>query len=1606
MADCTFKIKTDNGITPELTLLQLHAILRTIHMDSDNVNELITKMTQQKGVKYQLSQEDVQDKLQNLFKSEKTKIKNLKDQLADESLLLDGAITATQLVEIEHKNLRSFASATNMDDYINAEISRIQEEKAAKGETITQDDKDKIHKQAFMWTQTAKDGGLLHGYAPIAYLHSLSDNTNYSAYQNDLKTQTEESTEEPKESLFKLLAGRFIDTQTAINQIDQCMKSVNHIINSQLQGVGNAQKRVIVGQHLSAELLEDVIEGVKRVGARFDRIYIDGFGRVHVFNFKFSQSESKDWAIAKKEKYQLELAVIKEILKQHGIDVTGASFYDIPIHVIYEGEPTYNGTQYIPPKIKKLQAEGDSLISGNISNSGTSSPMAKNEEKLQRLFPKVEANTQKLDSIDFDFNIDNATALIQAVNPEFNAERSGIQISARAYIKAEKNKSINLSEDGTHWVIIFPNGNKIETSTLREEELFSVVNEHIEDLSIKLPIVTSELVKSVENAYARGSAQFERFGFKNNSQFIQERLSKYFMRDSNEKPIWQPLLHNQLAQVGIFLFKNTITGTIDVVKFSALKLQEKIPTTHKFQDNILGYYEMDMENVTYLKSSYGDMELLFTTAILNELVTGNKLEKPVFGAIKIISPYYRGEANYQDSDFAIKEFGKITSYLNKREDIGHKFVNNFNQNNIADPLVSIIEEIEAIKSYTDINKSLLEGMNSAIDLSMLKNAKTEAARVQGMLQIKTYIESKWGEDPDKILDKLHSPNRATRILAQIYLDACVYYSKYIGLGKVQVKYFNTFKRQVIRTDSHPDENFRLIGNLYARELDALAFDFQKLYAPIRNDFLKFYETKGLSSSEQFFVGSAKGLYSKMFRRDPQNQKMLWQFVNPYDEAQCKEYQLDKDEIAILKKSLFHINKTRARAKGKEFNFTSVEDPALKTYIKENSNTYFLVPLLKRSTNIKENAIDWINNKKRLFKKLETSENINETLRELFQPTDRRMIDDANKEESIYDLTVSNKLIMSEDPEGREVLLAQHDDNYFETNIEYIVNEYLFAALNYEHMKAMELKGKAILFRLHLQARESGPRQARIIEDSIKAGEDFLKLNVYNKSLMSESGQKLANMMKPAKRIMSNLLIMGNLRAAFRDSFEGLMQNTVRTLTKFNTNLMTSNVYKAYGVVLKDIFSNDRTLNIVSELCLRYRLSNTDAAKVNERSKFGKGGITNPSYLGYSTLRGPDFLNRMTLFVARCLQDGTFGAYDLNDQNELVYYAARDERFKIFFEGLTEHPKYKESKAAYFSAVREWNENHNEEDRISYDISQDQLPEPYSYKDIESFKEFSNMIYAAYDTYAKAGYEQLALGQTLGVFSTWFNGITAAWLRERGEYESQFRIRDENGNLLIKHNAAGNELYFNDYGNILEKRKDGTYWDDHNQQVEVDEKTLVPVIDKVPVMIQGIINTFKDVWAVVSAGNIRENWYSKVWKYESNRANIYRVLSDLIMMILFGIIFGNVFFEGIAEKKYNEHKKEKEADNLALDLGLELLYKGTYNSFDGFFGPITVAQYILNDMDPSAAKLNLQLINQGVNTLRGQQSVGKFFYSNMPIFRTFKDTIKMYSPESFKANTSN
>lgn len=97
------------------------------------------------------------------------------------------------------------------------------------------------------------------------------------------------------------------------------------------------------------------------------------------------------------------------------------------------------------------------------------------------------------------------------------------------------------------------------------------------------------------------------------------------------------------------------------------------------------------------------------------------------------------------------------------------------------------------------------------------------------------------------------------------------------------------------------------------------------------------------------------------------------------------------------------------------------------------------------------------------------------------------------------------------------------------------------------------------------------------------------------------------------------------------------------------------------------------------------------ARITEGLSSNRGGIFNWDNWAYSTLRKPDFFNRMVLFVARCMEDGVWDAYSM-DGDTLVYDWKKDKRFSLLTKNpntLSESDKkeYYKQKGLYLGKVK-------------------------------------------------------------------------------------------------------------------------------------------------------------------------------------------------------------------------------------------------------------------------------------------------------------------------------
>lgn len=170
---------------------------------------------------------------------------------------------------------------------------------------------------------------------------------------------------------------------------------------------------------------------------------------------------------------------------------------------------------------------------------------------------------------------------------------------------------------------------------------------------------------------------------------------------------------------------------------------------------------------------------------------------------------------------------------------------------------------------------------------------------------------------------------------------------------------------------------------------------------------------------------------------------------------------------------------------------------------------------------------------------------------------------------------------------------------------------------------------------------------------------------------------------------------------------------------------------------------------------------------------------------------PDYVNRLSLFLAKMIHDGAYDAHTLNEDNELVYDPTKDDRFSHYFKmrdkyGMvfTNDTKYNKQRSLYLTMIDDFNaERLTADETLLTEI--DIIPRAYTNKDRESIKTFTDTAYGYYDHERTPMIKHLPQGIIFGQFLTFWPAKMKYYLGKPDQntkigYYGHKYIEDENG----------------------------------------------------------------------------------------------------------------------------------------------------------------------------------------------------------------------------------
>lgn len=1308
----------------------------------------------------------------------------------------------------------------------------------------------------------------------------------------------------------------------------------------------------------NVNLMSKIKDTSSEIFGHIDYLFVGQDGTLHLYLFKTTSEHPSNWVNVKQEKYKYELAFLKRMLANNGINVQNIDLNLVPVQLTYDNDYT---------QLKSAQVLN--AISYSTRYSGSEYAMAKYDREVE-----VFMEDNSITNYTPEKAVEIADNINKAIFPELNIKKEGyIGQSARMWIATAPNTDPTGTEplvikevDDGYQVIIKGKEHKITSrkDKNKNEEILKLVSSYVSELEDYKGYSSQKIKEALANSYSKGFLTFEGIRrFEGVSRRLNLVFGKYFSeytenKDTNSKNYHWELLDN-LIDANVLIFRNKLTNVIDVVSLSNFNLNSQV--TFNKGNNVLGSYFRDTDSrKSDLSNDWGNIEAVRTMELLNEILPQftNGSTKYKLGTLNVVSAigdnYYR---TFNIGQFNKDHFQKILKEV-KNENQKIEISNNFSKASFVNPVDAILSEYQRIiegKPEYEKNKLAYYGFEQLTEASTTyEQTKILQSLIQQIFSMNRQL-----QNPDEFQKALEGPSGSKRDIARL-LDLT---TKALGHITGQSVSYQTQLQPIdlnlFTSTTVPDPNIQIVVNNLQITHDTIASEFLEKFD--RSIFDNYYKQIGYTDLQNVTIGNQAQQFKNLYEIDVHTGKKTMSFKNPYDYTN----DLNSHERELLKKVLFQIAYINTNG---NFKFSGPNDSKLPEYIKDHPE-YLWVPLIRASQATSRQSISSIKAKlKNSFRRLKNATERFDEFVNGITPEERELLgaDDSD----FYKLRLKNPFELSiistnhgfeKTIQSRQRLIENYGTEFFETNLENILIEFLVKHISTTQFNKLLIGSKALLLQLHLTGDYGGNTDT--VKKEIEWLQKYLKVNVFNTSIMSQQEKKIVGCISPIKTIVSHMLIGGNIVGAFRDIIEGAQQNFMRSVIKLNTNIDPSNVAKAYSYVTTHATSNAMAVNLLSKLCLKYRLSNTDVGRIAERAKTGRNGIFNYDTWLYGTLRSPDFINRMTLFVARCMQDGVWDAFSINSNNDLVYDWKKDKRFSIYAKGLTSDPKYNMQRSAYFSAVRQYNSEHPD----SPIDPEDGLPSPYSNEQVVYIRNLGDNIYGSYDKGKRAMAENTSIGIVFGMFSTWFNGIVNNYFM-KPQKNGAFGFQE-----VQETDEQGRPLFFDKNGGIT------------------TEDTGVKVMKNIPIIVQGIfptIGTLIDIFRKTDGGISTK--IEQMKKYlnadQHEKANMRKLLSDLLMWLLFSLLFKLAL-----TPDYKEYKKDMEKNPLVINMLTELVYKSTSRAYDQYKGPVNIIQFFGENMNPPTYSQPVQLISDVTQALFGEKSWKYLLFDNSGLTRSFRDS---------------
>lgn len=1053
---------------------------------------------------------------------------------------------------------------------------------------------------------------------------------------------------------------------------------------------------------------------------KIDLIAIDIKGNAHIFEIKVSKNsyERGKWDSAKLLNLDWQLALYKQLLSQH-VNVNNTELYVIPIILNTPGDPTALMMESIHNRNTEskhglrnghIEEVANQIIPRGINPEYDPTKIDNFREKLTKLFGE-----------DYEIKLSKA-------NTNFDVELETIINRQKRYGGKFKFYNAYRNIEGLE-----PGSN--EADTLDEiKPLVKIYVNYLNQESVKAKKV-SELKSSLKDAIIAKTKITS-----NNSEYDIKvnRLLLEYLTD-----VWEVIEDfPESTALGLILLRNKNSGQVNVISLSVNQFlaESSIPDYN--------YGDIEYSKALLFLNEYKDSLLPYSTNKIGEIIVFNPENQ---------KHYYRTtynqynkffnlmhSKNFNDSDiklsFDTHFVGLVNVALQNLDNFYRSFDNDLDKEkleNIIRPLTSDdnLHLDKLIKAQQEFYELYPTYKNKTFSPELNFEDKKEVLLALLNTAILSYHTDDIGSDFQSISNFSMNWSDYRDLFSSLWTGHRLEYDE---SGR---KITGIFQGLVWSTpDWVPSKDLRNINKIIAGANSRIGEIMLRASEQCTKHTLKYYDAINFSETERFIIGETQSKYMNLWQHKGSEVSEDFITKNPYVEN--VENSLTEPEREYLKNMLFLINCYRLEISEEEQaelnpnNLASIlrNEKIATSY---ESGKYFDMPLVRREEISKhlgkfktkgQTFQDWLTPMKDEFADLLSPKGL----------TQEELVDSEKSEVGFYEMydTYSKHT-----PEFKARAVDKHTINYFEFNLDSIANRVIFNKVRKNtYDKAFPVVNAYIWYMKYAAGKSSDD-----ISGQLKYVSDQIKLSAFGQHIIDPEFKDLTVGQAMIKKLSSALILGFKPISLAKELTIGTMKGVMLASTQIYGKDQFG--IKDLGLAYKKLLTIDKQFsqefNLIDKINALYRFANMDANTLYAKLQTDRHGMVmrGVSRYMYASNTIPDYYNRLVLFLAKMIHDGSYDAHT-NEDGELKYDPKKDKRFSYYLQEREKHKvgdeyiaatndqRYNTQRRQYLLLISQL----NEEQRIYGEAltEADLIPKAYSEKERSSFKSFTDMAYGYYD----------------------------------------------------------------------------------------------------------------------------------------------------------------------------------------------------------------------------------------------------------------------------------